>query len=558
MQAFDFDVPVSFFEKADAEPGKERRIGGIATLETKDRQGEVILARGVDFSDFVQNGWFNDNHSKNTTDILGYPEKAKFFRKNEQLPNGEVSTAAGHWVEGYLLNTPGADKVWELGRALAQTKRRLGFSVEGRIEKRTGPLQKTIARALVRNVAITNCFPGDVQISGVAEHATRRFYSGPMVKVVLVSGEKLTGTPNHPVLTQRGWVALGELDERSDRVGRFDSDLLSLSPEPGSPSSTPGVVSHDVKHVPTTLEQLFNLSSDDSPGLLHRVRSIRKGEFHGDALANGEVDVVPVKGELKDCLDAAFFQKFGQHALSASDKEAQFLACERTSFYLAAARSLCAASGVRSLGELLTLEWGSLTVTEQLLFTAIARYTFALRDVEDGLAADAIAFRDAGRSLSEAIGFSDLVSKRVFDFSGHVYNLSTVHGWFAANGIVAHNCPVNSGARMEILAKSLQAAGLDEDLEKMLGMGTATPGAPITGPQSGMGAGRVIAPQSLEHDEANTVEDEDEKKKRKKRMKKSMTEGEAFVWLRARLPHATPEQLGRIITLTRTGKGRVE
>lgn len=275
MQAFDFDVPVSFFEKADAEPGKERRIGGIATLETKDRQGEVILARGVDFSDFVQNGWFNDNHSKNTTDILGYPEKAKFFRKNEQLPNGEVSTAAGHWVEGYLLNTPGADKVWELGRALAQTKRRLGFSVEGRIEKRTGPFQKTIARALVRNVAITNC-------------------------------------------------------------------------------------------------------------------------------------------------------------------------------------------------------------------------------------------------------------------------------------------PVNSGARMEILAKSLQAAGLDEDLEKMLGMGTATPGAPITGPQSGMGAGRVIAPQSLEHDEANTIEDEDEKKKRKKRMKKSMTEGEAFVWLRARLPHATPEQLGRIITLTRTGKGRVE
>lgn len=278
MEAFEFDVPVDFFEKADAEPGKERRIGGIATLETKDRQGEVILARGIDFSDFVQNGWFNDNHSKKTTDILGYPEKAKFFRKGEPLPNGQTAQAAGHWVEGYLLNTPEADKVWELGRALAQTKRRLGFSVEGKIEKRQGPLQKTIAKALVRNVAITNC-------------------------------------------------------------------------------------------------------------------------------------------------------------------------------------------------------------------------------------------------------------------------------------------PVHAGARMEILAKSLQVAGLDEEAQKSLGMGPVTGSPPtppaLMGPQSGMGAGRVLAGQSLEHDEADTVSTEDEKK-RKKRVKKSLDDGEAYAWLRARLPRATPEQIGRIITLTQLRKQRGE
>lgn len=154
---FDFEIPVDFFEKANAEPGKQRRIGGLASVETKDRQDETILQRGLDFSDFLINGWFNDNHSKVTTDILGYPEVTQYFDKGTKLPNGQKAVANGHWVEGYLLNTPKADKVWELGKALQETKRRLGFSVEGKILKREGAKKKTIAEAKVRNVAITNC-----------------------------------------------------------------------------------------------------------------------------------------------------------------------------------------------------------------------------------------------------------------------------------------------------------------------------------------------------------------------------------------------------------------
>ena len=154
---FDFEMPIDFFEKADAADGKTRRIGGIASIETRDRQDETILQRGLDFSDFISNGWFNDNHSKTTTDILGYPEMVQYFKKGQNLPNGSKAKADGHWVEGYLLNTEKADKVWELGKALQATNRRLGFSVEGKILRRTGPKDKIIAKALVRNTAITNC-----------------------------------------------------------------------------------------------------------------------------------------------------------------------------------------------------------------------------------------------------------------------------------------------------------------------------------------------------------------------------------------------------------------
>jgi len=154
---FDFEFPVEFFEKADAAPGKQRRIGGIASLESRDRQGEIILQRGLDFSDFIANGWFNDNHSKETTDILGYPEEVKFFRKGQTLPTGRKAPANGHWVEGYLIDVKKSDEVWNLGKALQKTNRRLGFSVEGKILERTGAGNRTIAKALVRNVAITNC-----------------------------------------------------------------------------------------------------------------------------------------------------------------------------------------------------------------------------------------------------------------------------------------------------------------------------------------------------------------------------------------------------------------
>lgn len=168
---FQFEVPVTFFEKADAEPGKQRRIGGIISTESPDRQGETVLADALAFDDWIKNGWYNDNHSKDTDGVVGYPEYVKSFKKGDKLPNGEKAPSPGHWAEGYMLGTERANKIWELGKALAGTGRKLGFSVEGKILRRTGP--KTIARksedgnvewvgnriakALVRNVAITNC-----------------------------------------------------------------------------------------------------------------------------------------------------------------------------------------------------------------------------------------------------------------------------------------------------------------------------------------------------------------------------------------------------------------
>lgn len=149
---FDADI----FEKANAAPGKKRRIGGIASIQTKDRQAETLIQKGLDFSEFVDYGWFNDNHSKATEDVLGYPDTpAKYFKKGQTLPNGKPAKAPGHWVEGYLLNTNKANSIWDLAKNLQSTPRRLGFSVEGKIQKRDSLDKSVVAKAIVREVAIT-------------------------------------------------------------------------------------------------------------------------------------------------------------------------------------------------------------------------------------------------------------------------------------------------------------------------------------------------------------------------------------------------------------------
>ena len=154
---FNFEMPLDVFEKANEDAGKRRRVGGLASIETEDRQGETLLQRGLDFSEFLSNGWLNDNHSKKTTDILGYPEMTMFVSKGAILPNGKKAKADGHWIEGYLLDTEKATEVWNLGKALQKTNRRLGLSVEGKILRRAGAENKIVAKAKVRNVAITNC-----------------------------------------------------------------------------------------------------------------------------------------------------------------------------------------------------------------------------------------------------------------------------------------------------------------------------------------------------------------------------------------------------------------
>lgn len=142
---FSVFVPAALevIEKAGEDVEVTRPIGGWCSTEELDRQDEIVVAKGLDFSEFVQFGWFNDNHNQATNAALGFPRLAR-------LEKGRW------WTEGNLIaGYPPADQIWSLAKALAKANapRKLGFSIEGKVLERDG--RNKILRAKIRDVAIT-------------------------------------------------------------------------------------------------------------------------------------------------------------------------------------------------------------------------------------------------------------------------------------------------------------------------------------------------------------------------------------------------------------------
>lgn len=140
-RAFEIDL-----EKAQRQPDPEGYpIRGWCSTETEDRQDEIVVAKGLDFTEFVEHGVYNDNHKQDTDATLGEPRIAKLIDNK-------------WWTEGILYKGyPKAERIWELAVAMKSNnaRRRLGFSIEGKVLARDG--HNRILRAKVRNVAITNC-----------------------------------------------------------------------------------------------------------------------------------------------------------------------------------------------------------------------------------------------------------------------------------------------------------------------------------------------------------------------------------------------------------------
>jgi hypothetical protein len=233
---FKFELPFEVFHKA-GKPGQERRIGGMISTDRNDRQGEIVLQRGLDFSEFLSNGWFNDNHSKDTTGIVGYPLKVEKRKHNGR---------DGHYVEGYLLEGyEPADKIWTLANALQKTGRRLGFSIEGAVTRREGPSGKVIAEAKVRNVAITNAPVNTDTGLEVLAKSMLALEREADIKQALVAGSAISSpSPSHGEGFPLRVESL-EVDPKKKRKKR----LTNLEAMEIVKAAYPGISNHDASRI---------------------------------------------------------------------------------------------------------------------------------------------------------------------------------------------------------------------------------------------------------------------------------------------------------------------
>lgn len=128
---------------------------------------------------------------------------------------------------------------------------------------------------------VINCLhPESVVDASNIKALTRRYYKGVMIRIELPSGDKLTVTPNHPILTVDGWVFAKDINKGDRVLGCFDGDR-----------NKKGL---NVENVKSTIEQEFN--SFCKLGIVMRI-SCAIVNFHGE-IPDHDIDIVNANGLL--------------------------------------------------------------------------------------------------------------------------------------------------------------------------------------------------------------------------------------------------------------------
>jgi ADP-ribose pyrophosphatase YjhB (NUDIX family) len=281
-----------------------------------------------------------------------------------------------------------------------------------------------------------DCVVGSTRVSGPdARDASRRPYTGDLIHVVLSSGKQLSVTPNHPILTSRGWVAAQLLVEGDEAFSDSGHEQKFTMPENND-------------HVPATIEAVFE-ALDVSVADRHRT-ALHLLDFHGDGIPDTDVCVVAADGWLS--LDGQTMVKpVDDHALLCGyPAVAGFTtACERfdVSGGVFGAETSARASQAGSTPSSVLL--GAHRGNGLLDRVAAATTDLNARFEQVRLERRARESKLAGETID---GFTGPVAidnvvevRRERGFSGHVYNLSTRGGWYGSNGVVTKNCVSMSG-----------------------------------------------------------------------------------------------------------------
>jgi len=338
--------------------------------------------------------------------------------------------------------------------------------------------------------------PGTVVSGAPVVAFIARHYQGDLLTIRTASGKLLSVTPNHPILTLRGWIAAKVLHEGDEVVSEGGLDGTAAGVRPGE------------YQVPTRVE--------DVPRTLGMDRLVTvptaAEDFHGDG-TDGEVYVVWANRLLRDRRQAALAQptrhKFlglrnvgrallagGSNLAAMSQRQLDAARCFLGNPYAAQMLLLGGSGGEQAVGgRLVTGDHSGLYqaradgparnagILRQSIFGLpgevafgkrrrvepkfgasgpprlraaqgvpgglIAEQTTSLKRTIESLVAGVPASNDRLRTFAGNVVLDRILEIGCRTFAGHVYNLQTETGWYSASGIITHNCaaiPILTGA----------------------------------------------------------------------------------------------------------------
>lgn len=330
---------------------------------------------------------------------------------------------------------------------------------------------------------LPNCFTGDhkFQFTNRCNKLFRRRYTGKLISIITDNGVILKATPNHPILTGNGWAAIDRI-----QVGDYIFNAGRQSIYSGEANET-----NNIPEISDLFDALLSIM-----GASRQITRPSAFEFHGD-ISDGEISIIDVDSCLPSEFDTEFCKQLCEFMLSWSDDSAERLnlfgygaphklvmrmfhatnsvmrrLCALLALFGSHSRhagdarlglssyltsrfneslSDCAARNSILLGKLKFAQPGDIGIHYFGVGQFLAAIGRAL-DCWDGMAGFAYGGGKIVGVTSKIGGdFFDteiisehrdrVVDKFVCeDFSGHVYNLETVDGWYLSNGIISHNC----------------------------------------------------------------------------------------------------------------------
>lgn len=262
-----------------------------------------------------------------------------------------------------------------------------------------------------------------VCVLGRATGAYSARWEGPAVRLATLGGRRLTVGPNHPVLTNTGWVRAEDLREGDQVVCQRRS-------------SRAVTVEENIHDCPPLVEEVFKTLG--TVGLHSRVIATPV-HLHGDGnFCEGEVSIVDVDGVLTQVANTALIQEYGELVLNDADPQHPLVASLRSLPF-----------GLDSV------EGSSSSFPHRAQISGVGvpgtyRDAPLNQDPFQRSFSDPDLLRDLSEGLACEIELDSLVLVESDTWSGHAYDLETSTAMYVADGIVVHNCRRSFGARPDI------------------------------------------------------------------------------------------------------------
>lgn len=323
---------------------------------------------------------------------------------------------------------------------------------------------------------------GSILAEGVMAHTSRE-YSGPVITLETSRGNRITVTPNHPILTTTGFVPAATLQKGQKIVEATGEYRILLGEAP------------DNINIPTPVEDISHSIIQSGGSATVRMESTSK-QFHGDGVPHGKVEIVFSKGFVESKLNSLGSEPVSKKRLPSGhfwriqlfpkspllqilqgprraahcimcrlgfcgsvktvsvESKKTTNVCERTTTLLGNLRK-CKPMVVkfkkplklfsagfnisgRHIKKLFPLFSLNKSIVDHGSFDCVLCYPKMLCNlrISEPLAAQRL--QDLFRN--NALVISNLVHVDTSEYHGMVYNLETRYGFYTYNNIVTHNC----------------------------------------------------------------------------------------------------------------------